>query len=636
MSRGRRAYWVVVVLVAVGGVVYCGRDPFEGQTVTVPPAEIEPSAELTERPGEREQEPTSATAERGAVEPPAPEPVATEHVFQERLAIRVVDPSGAPVAEVGIFASTERGLGGVRLNGRTDADGLCRLDLPLRTPLPGETLSVGLSPPAPWKQLAWKGSFPSDTLEIVLQSGGILRGEVRYEDGDELVPDGSLGVMWDLGDGRTGNVQTPIEDGRYELAGVAGDVHEVYLFRPGERLLRRQISLLVRDDTERDYDAVFFRGLPVEVDVVDADDGTPIVGASVEVQYSTRGVTDEAGHVVLERALARVGAARLLVTHGDYQKGNVAVAADPGTPLVARRVELSRAHVLEGVVVDPRGVPQAELEVRCKLQELSPSGMGSRRSLFERAALTDEEGRFRIAGVPTCSGLDVVIRRSVQGERWLVKETYAIHTIDVPRDLDRGEWLIDDPVVVSGRVVDHEGAPVFEMYLAIHSRRGIAGSEIKTDEDGRFSFTGLFPGPWSVAVAYDVIDDVDGYRFARQHLVEVDVGPAGRDDIEIQLPQIPDTPPLKGAVELRVSDAATGQPIETGYTFLMANGVDYEASRALTGPTFEGGRFVFWAPEGRWDVWLWHDDYESFNQTVDISGGFDPLVVEVRLQRKDG
>jgi protocatechuate 3,4-dioxygenase beta subunit len=555
------------------------------------------------------------------------------HRFQNELALRVVDPTGAPVEGAGVYASTDRGLGGVRLNGRTDGDGTCRMALPPRTPLPGEPLTLTLSPPAPWKALTWSGPFPREMLAIVLQRGGTLRGEVRYEDGDELVQGGSLGVKWDLGDGRTGNVQAPIEGGRYELSGVAGVVTEVYLFRPKHRLLRNEVSLPVADDTQLDYDAVFFRGLTVEVDVVTAADGAPIAGAGVQVLHSTQGITDEAGHAVLERALDRGASSRVLVSHPEYEKADVAVTAHAESTLVTVRVELQQAYVLEGIAIDPRGAPVPKLKVRAVLQELSPSGMGSRRSLFERAAVTDDEGRFRITGVPICSGLDLVFRRVVEGEHFIYNEALATHTLDVPRDLERGEWLIDDPVALSGVVLDHEGNPSVETYVAAHSRRGFRGSEVRTDAEGRFDFTGLFPGPWTLAVAYGVNDDVDGYKYAHMVTQRIDVGAAGRGDVEIRLPPVPDEAPHKGLVELRATDARTGAPVETGFSFLMVNGVDYEASRGISGPAFEDGRYRFWAPAGRWDVWLWHAEYASFHQMVDVQPGFEPLVVEALLAR---
>ena len=44
------------------------------------------------------------------------------------------------------------------------------------------------------------------------------------------------------------------------------------------------------------------------------------------------------------------------------------------------------------------------------------------------------------------------------------------------------------------------------------------------------------------------------------------------------------------------------------------------------------GQYRLWLPEGRWDVWLWHDDYESFNAEVTVTPE-EPTMVRAVLRQ---
>jgi hypothetical protein len=565
----------------------------------------------------------ATTAPREAVDTGA-----VPSAYLEELAVRVVEPGGAPAARVRLVLTTNRGLGGRRLRGTTGVDGVGRLELPPGTPVPGEVAHLALTPPAPFRAMEWSGPFPTAQLELVLHVGGTLSGAVRYGPDLEPVAEGHLGVRSRL-DGQRAERETPIVDGRYEIAGVAGEVYELYLFCPGQRLLHRRVELAVPDGGALQHDVTFFRGASLEVTVLDALDGSPVADAAVRVPYSRHGTTDTEGRAVLEQTLDADRSARVKVSHAAYQPLDVGVLAQAGTQHVTRTVELHPALALEGVVRDSRGAPQAGVQVECLLQELSASGRGSRRFRFRSQTTTDAEGHFLVAGLPECANLDVVFRRSAGGVPY--GETIAVYTIDLPADADRREWIVDDPVTVSGVVLDGAGRPAEGRTVRATSRRGIAAGSTTTGSGGGFALPGLFPGPWSITVAHERVDFGDGTSSPRLTAVALDVGPAGRGDVRIQLPNV--EPVALGRLDLTVSDAGTALPIETPFALVLLGGVDYEASRELVGTALDGGQRRFWLPAGRWDLWLWHDDYESFQHTLELTGD-EPLAVRARLQRR--
>jgi hypothetical protein len=145
-------------------------------------------------------------------------------------------------------------------------------------------------------------------------------------------------------------------------------------------------------------------------------------------------------------------------------------------------IPIPRAVVAEGVIVDDEGRPVADAEV-----------LACNEAVAQVRHITDAQGRFKIKGLP-------------QGQNIAVRARTSIATSDGARMIDPHE---QSRVVVSskyafairGQVIDPSGSPISGgdvcLYTTWSRETGdlhlpIAGT--RTDHQGRFAFTGLWPG----------------------------------------------------------------------------------------------------------------------------------------------
>lgn len=190
-------------------------------------------------------------------------------------------------------------------------------------------------------------------------------------------------------------------------------------------------------------------------------------------------------------------------------------------------VELRVAGVIEGFVVDARGTPAANAEVRV---DGSP----------DPAVTTGEEGSFSIEVEPGAHTLS-----ARHGEE--------AGALDRPIVLTAGSTVRDVRIslgagaVLEGRVVEQaSGGPVAgaRVEVSLTEGRGDAGQAL-TDAEGRFTVRGLAPG------SYDARVEAQGYSpTLRRGLT---VTPGERFPVEFVLTRT-------GAVEGQVRDGA-GQPV---------------------------------------------------------------------------
>ena len=249
-------------------------------------------------------------------------------------------------------------------------------------------------------------------------------------------------------------------------------------------------------------------GAPVadaEVRLLPSRDGGAFGGSggfeAFGVGGGTRATTDEAGRA--ELSVQTEGRYRLVVEAAGFPPKTVE-GVRPARGAEAPRVEvaLEPGRILTGRVVDADRQPVAGADVWLRLvgAEAVPfSGFLLAAGPSDDGVTTDDEGRFRIGGLPDDGG------------------PKAVHAVVLARAPGVGEgllaWTPDlrDPVVVlrpraslQGRVLDPEGAPVADALVRarLEAREGWGdwddSWETRTDAEGSFRFDDLPPEPLRV------------------------------------------------------------------------------------------------------------------------------------------
>jgi protocatechuate 3,4-dioxygenase beta subunit len=230
-------------------------------------------------------------------------------------------------------------------------------------------------------------------------------------------------------------------------------------------------------------------------------------------------------------------------------------------------IELQRAAVMEGVVVDESGSPVAGAEVMPYIES-------SRSSLDPRTRIkTDQAGKFSLPGISP-------------------KERFSIH-VRTETAVTDGPVMVDPAkgpirLVVSakhvfalaGTLVDDAGRPVADATVGLmtHWRIGSGGvgfqmTTATADEQGRFEFRGLWPGD-----EYQVIVDCKGFDKTQSPMIRGEPGKVH------QLANVVLTS-TRGVVEGTVVDSA-GRPVAEVRVFNKGDARETVATR-----TDPAGRF---------------------------------------------
>lgn len=531
-------------------------------------------------------------------------------VLAEEALLRgvVVDETGATVGGASVVVSEEEGAAAASAPGvapEGEATGLASA----RSDDQGEFVVRGLaagryavSASAPLHERAVLPSVPAPSAEparVVLVRTSELRGLVRGLDGAPLpgatvVAAGS--GLWPprrlTSDAQGRFALSPLPAGIYELRASSADA----VSAPREGLLLEPASAL-------EVELPLIAGARLSGRVLDEDDGTPLAGAELEViedaltATPARAVADADGRFAVSplRAVRQ----RVWVRAPGYVP-LVGASFVPGT--TPQRIALSRAGVLEGVVVDESGAPVvgAQLEVIGKSTRGAPvhvvgpalelgatsvpppatdslavtsgpipkvplvplpvaAGDDPSALLGGLGFLSEAGGRFRIEGVP--AGRFELVARMVG---------YA-SSRSAPLELGAGKTssglrvVLARGVAIAGRVVDARGFPAPGVRIELV----LAGEPIArvtlSAPDGAFAFEAV--RGQGLLAAYPT-----GAPAVQQ---QVDLRGSGRQEVTLQLGG--DTRSLQG----RVVDAR-GFPIESAVVRVRALDPRSPEARATT------------------------------------------------------
>ncbi len=210
--------------------------------------------------------------------------------------------------------------------------------------------------------------------------------------------------------------------------------------------------------------------------------GRPV--ANVAVVVAARAPSDVAPQVI-----ARTDAEGRFTIERNRPDGLLEVERGPWVTVLAAQgwsvAESSRTVLvvaprqpLAGVVVDAQGAPVADALVSIAFDESFRSELGEiLDDAFQKnwSTRTDEEGRFELADAPAARG-SLVASSLAHVERRVAIP--AMTRLDLVLALDSRE---EPHVVVTGIVVDAQGAPVPGAHVAIGMRT------VETDAEGRFA-----------------------------------------------------------------------------------------------------------------------------------------------------
>ena len=213
-------------------------------------------------------------------------------------------------------------------------------------------------------------------------------------------------------------------------------------------------------------------------------DGSPVVGATVRwgLERSDRTIeakSDERGRFRLPLVPVEAGVVSVVPAADDLAPGFAAVEAVGDREAT---VELSKAHVLRGVVHDAAGKPFPGVMVLATVDVAGQRPM----LLWERRATSDAEGRFAVAGLPEAGVKFTFLRSGVSDLR------------DRELPLDReADVVLTAAGAIRGKVVGPDGKPVRNFRVLLNAPR-----ERRPDD----VYGGFFAGFCGIGLSYTTDD----------------------------------------------------------------------------------------------------------------------------------
>jgi carboxypeptidase family protein len=284
------------------------------------------------------------------------------------------------------------------------------------------------------------------------------------------------------------------------------------------------------------------------------------------------------------------------------------LSLEPGTTTSGVVIRMACGGRISGRVVDSRGTPVARgLDLR-----LDPA-RGQRLEPVTTPVNTD--GSFRFEAVPAgrydlvAAQSDLNPIESANGQALIGQRRPGVIVTD-SEEISGLQIVLPDGATIRGIVVDEEGLPVPRAGVRIQSRTqgAIPGYRLgRADEGGRFTVTGLVPGPHVVTADADEFPPSRGIPAV-----------GGANDVVVRLQKAP--PPLQGVVLLKDSR----KPVTTFWVRTFGSHDTSRFQRFLD----SGGRFQVALRQGDYQVEAGTEDglVSERKVHVKLSRGVPPLL----------
>ncbi len=260
--------------------------------------------------------------------------------------------------------------------------------------------------------------------------------------------------------------------------------------------------------------------------VIDRGTRAPVGGASVSV-------IDRFGQRVLPQQTDAAGAFGVLSSdRGESERSYLVIEAEgygpaygelePGhdSPARAQIFRLERAAAIVGRVIDGQGEPMTSLAIEAVIERgalLQPLPMwGPHDENPGWSGTTDEDGRFRLNGLPGCVEVQLEVHRP---DDHLAPEPIVL-TLS-PGEERKVDIILEAPVALLGTVIDQDGRAVGNLDLWVeHANSGTPVffqasvfeeepfARLKTDAEGRFRMDPALPGRWHIGpppIEYEMV-----------------------------------------------------------------------------------------------------------------------------------
>jgi hypothetical protein len=278
---------------------------------------------------------------------------------------------------------------------------------------------------------------------------------------------------------------------------------------------------------------------------------------------------------------------------------------------------LGVAGQLEGQVLDEDGQPIDDVLVSCL-------GMEQRNALIGRAALSNEEGRFRCIGLDSApDGSAYAVSAEVQG--WPDQFLGGVYrdndgpepvTVTVGEQTDVGVFQLMSGITVEGTLVGYDG-PVEGANVHVYSYGQV--QDTVSGADGTYAVDGLPPGdviPWASLPGYGITYYPN--NLLPQSVLEADEGDA-LVDVDIELPE---EARITGFVEAE-GDLSGITLLAYNETYTVALGAAVDADGAYSAQRLREGiwhLYFYAAAEGYLDDFARDEEGERLTITLDEPG----------------
>ncbi|QDV06233.1 Cna protein B-type domain protein [Planctomycetes bacterium Poly30] len=485
----------------------------------------------------------------------------------------------------------------------------------------------------------WEPGDEEATVEVVLHRGGAILGSVSDALTEAPVASFTVSVS-----GRieadpaapsrfnpfAGGVEFEGEDGRFELAGIAGGEQELTVLARGY-LPKRAVVHVPEGGAAPELELKLEPGATLRGLVVDAE-GEPIAGAQVttEALIATAFERLEDGRGSIESALAvkgrrrqrrappvgllrhlvalgflgegavstardgsfelvglDAGPAEILAFHRDYRAGAVLTSVERGDGNSPVTITLTEGGGLRGKVTDRFGQPVRDAMVLA----VSPGMAGGPTSNGElHQARSRVDGAYEMLHMEGGPYLIVATRGDENLSIMSFLGTLNFGLVHVPEERVVTHHLVDTSASacrVTG-LVTRGGAPVSSgMLLALNlESEGLLGLDFKAapvENDGSYVFEGLSPGEYQVTF--------EGDGPSGEFLIDVPDAPQLVEDLELP----------EGVVRGRFVSAESGEAVQglrlrlerTGRSGSggLLTGLTRRLSQGMTGGRGSGGRW---------------------------------------------
>ncbi len=279
---------------------------------------------------------------------------------------------------------------------------------------------------------------------------------------------------------------------------------------------------------------------------------------------------------------------------------------------------------INGTVVTADGKPIAGVPVRLSFLDNNHGGYGVPDPWHKRfTAITSADGVWTLPGIPE----DTEVTVSLDDDRFVHDGPEM--TFTPGKNAKAAKITVRPGATVTGRLLTPEGMPATHAHLLIFSPYNHLAhySDVETDADGRYRFTGL------ITAKYNISASSDDQAWVADPLEEITAS-------EGKVTTVPDLHTHVGAVlEGNVVDAETGMPIPAVNISLYRSGENFIRNYCYTFfDTDKNGHFLFRTdpisltlrietPQGNY---LKQNDTEA--QTVELHEG-KTAVVTIKLHK---